>query len=68
MLSKYDIDNVESILRGDGDWFSAQLIRMCAKADAQNLERLRLGFPRHVALWEAWYYKRPEYPYPEPEW
>lgn len=68
MLSKYDIENVESILRGDGDWFSAQLLRLIAKSDDANRERLRKGFPNHVALWEAWYFKDAEHPYPKEEW
>jgi hypothetical protein len=67
MLSKYDIDNVENILRGDGDWFSAQLLRLIAKADEINRERIRKGFPNHVALYEAWYYKDSEHPYPDRE-
>jgi hypothetical protein len=68
MLSNYDIEHVESILRGDGDWFSAQLLRLIAKADDFNKERIRKGFPNHVALWEAWYYKDAEHPYPTEEW
>ena len=64
MLSKYDIDNVDSILNGRGDWFSAQLLRLISKADQLNKERIRKGFPDHVALYESWYYKDAEHPKP----
>jgi hypothetical protein len=57
VLSKYDEDHIDQILRGHGDWFSAHLLRLCAKADVNNLELIRRGFPDHVALWEKWYYK-----------
>jgi hypothetical protein len=65
MLSKHDIEHAEEIIARDhGDWFSAQLLRLIAKADDDNRERIRMGFPEHVALWEAWYYKDDEHPYP----
>ena len=37
-----------------GDWFSSHLLRLIAKADKVNRERIRLGFPDHVAAWERW--------------
>jgi hypothetical protein len=61
MISKHDIDNIDAIISGYGDWFSAQLIRLIGKADDSNRERIRAGFPAEVALWEMWYYKRPSY-------
>ena len=54
MLSDYDKAHVQDILNGQGDWFTAQLLRLCAKADAFNLERLRKGFPEEVAAYENW--------------
>ena len=35
-------------------WFSGHLLRLIAKADGQNRERLRKGFPEHVAAYESW--------------
>lgn len=52
--SAYDIAHIEDILYGEGDWFSAKLLRLIAKADEDNLERLRKGFPRHVEVLELW--------------
>lgn len=42
-LSEFD-----DILLGHGDWFDAQLIRLIAKADSVNRERLRKGYPAEV--------------------
>lgn len=53
-LSTYDIGNIESIMAGHGDWFTARLLRLIAKADDGNRERIRLGFPDEVALFEKW--------------
>lgn len=57
MVSAYDYENLDEIMNGHGDWFTAQLLRLCAKADAQNLERIRLGFPDVVAAYEDWYHR-----------
>ena len=53
-LSEYDRANVGAIIAGDGDWFSAQLLRLIRKADFENRAKLRLGFPDHVAAIERW--------------
>lgn len=53
-LSDYDKEHIEDLIFGEGDWFSAKLIRLCVKADGMNLERLRKGFPDHVEAYEAW--------------
>ena len=53
-VSEWDKKNIDSIMSGEGDWFSAQLLRMCSKADRDTLEQIRSGFPDHVALWESW--------------
>lgn len=52
--SEYDQANIHIIMNGYGDWFSARLLRLCQKADPANLERIRRGFPDHVALYEQW--------------
>lgn len=53
-LSAYDREHVGTIIRGTGTWFSARLLRLIAQADCGNLERLRRGFPDHVAAYERW--------------
>jgi hypothetical protein len=53
-ISEYDRTHVGMLVAGSGNWFSAHLLRLIAKADAGNRERLRLGFPGHVAAFEAW--------------
>lgn len=54
MLSEYDKAEIQTILRGHGDWFTAQLLRLIAKADEGNKEKLRLGFPAEVELVEKY--------------
>lgn len=51
-----EVQAVESIVLGRPgyDWFTCRLLQLMAKADSINLERLRLGFPDEVALFE-WY-------------
>lgn len=53
--STYDAEHVGDIVAGEGTWFSARLLRLIAKADMVNRERLRLGFPEHVDLYESWH-------------
>jgi hypothetical protein len=53
-LSDFDRTHVGTILGGHGSWFSAHVLRLCAKADPGNLERIRRAFPDHVAAYEAW--------------
>jgi hypothetical protein len=52
--SEFDRAHVGQILRGRGDWFSAHVLRLCAKTDRVNLERIRLAFPEHVEAYTAW--------------
>jgi hypothetical protein len=54
MLCEFDKDNIGAIIYGHGDWFTAQLIRLIAKADAQNKHLLAKGFPDEVAAVDAW--------------
>ena len=54
MLSEFDKAEIGTILRGHGDWFTAQLLRLIAKADKGNLEKLRVSFPDEVALVEKY--------------
>ncbi len=54
MMSEYDREHIQDILNGNGDWFGAMLIRLIAKADIKNRERIRRGFPEQVAAFEEW--------------
>jgi len=42
------------MLGGDVTSFTGLLLELIAKADPGNRARLRAGFPRQVAAWEAW--------------
>lgn len=53
-LGSFDCQNIDYIMQGGGDWFTAQLLCLIQKADRQNRARLRLGFPEEVALVEQW--------------
>ena len=54
MISDHDRHHIYEILRGDGDWFGAQLIRLIGKADEENREAIRRGFPDFVEAFEMW--------------
>lgn len=49
MLSNYDVTNIQSIINGEGDWFSAHTIRylheVLYKADNENFAKLYAAFP-----------------------
>lgn len=52
--SDYERYNVGTIVDGSGGGFYSGLVRLIAKADKDSRERLRKGFPHHVACYEAW--------------
>ncbi len=52
--SDFDRENMEAIIAGHGTWFSAHLLRLIARADSENIARLRLGFPDHVQAYIDW--------------
>lgn len=54
MISPYDKARMADILAGEGDWFTAYLLRLIAKADSANREKIRLGFPKEVDAYERW--------------
>jgi hypothetical protein len=58
MISNYDKKYIDNILTGEGDWFTARLLRLISRADQNNLELLRKGFPEEVEAVEA--YRRGE--------
>lgn len=48
-ISEHDINNIDKILSGYGEWFDAHLIRfldkVIFKADAENFRKLWIVFP-----------------------
>ncbi len=52
-MSMYDKQNIGHVML-NGTWFTAELLRLISKADLENRERIRLGFPEEVAAYEAW--------------
>ena len=53
-MSEYDKQNVGDLLAGTGTWFGAHLLRLVSKADENNLELLRKGFPEQVEAVEKY--------------
>lgn len=53
-MSPFDKENIAKIMDGHGDWFTAQLLRLIAKADVANRERLCAGFPDEVEAFHQW--------------
>ncbi len=51
-LSQWDRENVERILGGHGDWFTARLLRLIARADGRNRALLAKGYWEEVRLVE----------------
>jgi len=41
--------------QGGGDWFTIRLLQLIAKADTQNRENIRKGFPTEVQAYEEWF-------------
>ena len=58
-ISDYDRAHIGNIIHGEGDWFTARLIRaldtLLPHADDMNVMRLRSAFPKEVAAYEEWY-------------
>jgi hypothetical protein len=53
-ISDYDRAHIGDIVAGRGDWFTAHLLRLCAKADGENLAKLAADFPDEVAAFLEW--------------
>ena len=60
MMSSYDRANVGYILAGEGTWFGAHLLRLISKADNNNRELLRKGFPEQVEAVEKYRHEDPK--------
>ena len=46
--------DLKEAFRGDGDWFTAQLLRLIAKSDSTNRWKLARGFPVEVEAVEIY--------------
>ena len=53
-ISPYDREHMADIVAGHGDWFTAKLLRLIAKADSHNRSKLRLAYPEEVRAYEEW--------------
>jgi len=51
-ISEPDLHDLPDFLLGKGQSFMALLIRLIAKADSENREKLRKVFPEEVAAFE----------------
>jgi hypothetical protein len=54
---------MQEILLGHGTWFSAQLLRLIAKSDHENLQIIRSVYADHVEAYETWLATGREEPY-----
>ena len=59
-LTDYDNDNIGPIIRGRGDWFTAHLLRLIARADTPNKEKLAQVFPKEVAAVQTFQTGKPK--------
>jgi hypothetical protein len=50
----HDVGDLALALGGADSSFTGELLRLIAKADPANRERLREGYPRQVRAWELW--------------
>ena len=53
--STHDVEHIDAIMGGQGDWFSARLLRLFGKADSQNRLLLAVIYPAHHKLFMDWY-------------
>lgn len=60
VLSDHAKEHIGDILAGEGTWFGAHVLRLIDKADADNRERIRKGFPKIVEAYEEWFRGEPD--------
>ena len=55
-MNDYDVKNIGNMIREPEHfaWFTCHVIRLIAKADETNREKIRLAYPDHVAAFEHW--------------
>lgn len=49
-MTAYDVNNISKLLSGEGDWFTARLLRLLPNADEGNLRKLGSVYP-DVVCW-----------------
>ena len=54
MISEHDLANIDRIIGGYGDWFTAHLLRLMHKADQENFTKLAHAFPDVGAAYLMW--------------
>lgn len=54
MVSDFDKANVDKIMKGMGNWFSAEIFRLMGKADLTNRMKLATAFPEIYEEWYKW--------------
>ena len=59
-LTDYDNDNIGPIIQGQGDWFTARLLRLIARADTSNKKKLAQVFPKEVAAVQTFQTGKPK--------
>jgi hypothetical protein len=52
IISQYEVDEA---MAGRNTNFTAELLRLISKADMNNREKLRRGFPEVVEAYEKWF-------------
>jgi hypothetical protein len=58
-ISDYDREHIGDIVAGHGDWFTAHLLRLIAKADAYNRAKLEFMYAEEVEAFEEWERRAP---------
>jgi len=53
-ISEHDRLNVEEVM-ANGDWWSADMLRLIAKSDIMHRMLLSVVFPSHVLAYEDWH-------------
>ena len=49
-VNKFDKDRLTMIFAGEGDYFTAMLLRLIARSDSKNRAKLFRGFPEEVDI------------------
>jgi len=54
-LTDFDKNNIDRIMSGEGtSWYTAQLLRLMAKADTENLTKLAYVYPEEFIAFCNW--------------
>ena len=53
-ISEWDREHMDEIIGGEGDWFTAHLLRLMNKADAENRAILGILYPNEYMAFLEW--------------